>query len=224
MAPKLESAPKRAKPITTGLGRPVAGSAAFLALAAPPLSLLADYGRDTPEDPRQEREKPRPPRPASRARPPPPPPGFRTRLVSTRAGRVRKMIPVSVCGACRPEVLAALTLIQHRCDIVNTLVEDPAGFFCHSMSRQSERRICGGQATGHHPPRGAPPDPPSRDSYRSEGSPQPATHRPTPSPGWERYTSQTRDNLPPRLPDTGPYGKIDLMSRRQSQPNSARPR
>ncbi len=46
-----------------------------------------------------------PPRPASRARPPPPPPDVRTRSVSTRQGRVRKMIPVSVCGACRPEVL-----------------------------------------------------------------------------------------------------------------------
>ena len=45
------------------------------------------------------------PRSASRARPPPPPPDVRTRLVSTRQGRVRKMIPVSVCGACRPEVL-----------------------------------------------------------------------------------------------------------------------
>ena len=28
------------------------------------------------------------------------------------------------------------------------------------------------------------------------GLTQPTTHRPTPSPGWERYTSQTRDNLP----------------------------
>ena len=46
-----------------------------------------------------------PPRPASRARPPPPPPDVRTRPVSTRQGRVRKMIPVTVCGACRPEVL-----------------------------------------------------------------------------------------------------------------------
>ena len=83
--------------------------------------------------PRQEREKPRPRAPASRARPPPPPPRIRTRSVSTRQGRVRKMIPVSVCGACRPEVLAASPLIQHRCDIVNTLVGGSGGFFCHSM-------------------------------------------------------------------------------------------
>ena len=81
-----------------------------------------------PKTPTRTRKTP-PPRPASRARPPPPPPGFRTRSVSTRQGRVRKMIPVSVCGACRPEVLAALPLIQHRCDIVNTLVRDPTGFF-----------------------------------------------------------------------------------------------
>ena len=74
-----------------------------------------------------------PPRPASRARPPPPPPKIRTRLVSTRQGRVRKMIPVTVCGACRPEVIAALPLIQHRCDIVNTLVGRSGGFFCHSV-------------------------------------------------------------------------------------------
>ena len=70
-----------------------------------------------------------PPRPASRARPPPPPPWIRTRSVSTRQGRVRKMIPVTVCGASRPEVLAALPLIQHRCDIVNTLVGRSGGFF-----------------------------------------------------------------------------------------------
>ncbi len=74
-----------------------------------------------------------PPRPASRARPPPPPPKIRTRLVSTPEDRVRKMIPVTVCGACRPEVLAALPLVQHRCDIVNTLAGDPARFFCHSV-------------------------------------------------------------------------------------------
>ena len=48
--------------------------------------------------PRQEREKHRPHAPASRARPPPPPPVFRTRSVSTPKGRVRRMIPVSVCG------------------------------------------------------------------------------------------------------------------------------
>ncbi len=46
-----------------------------------------------------------PPRPASRARPPPPPPWIRTRSVSTRQGRVRKMIPVSVCAGGGPEVL-----------------------------------------------------------------------------------------------------------------------
>ncbi len=46
-----------------------------------------------------------PPRPASRARPPPPPPWVRTRSVSTRQGRVRKMIPVSVCAGGGPEVL-----------------------------------------------------------------------------------------------------------------------
>ncbi len=44
-------------------------------------------------------------------------------------GRVRRMIPVSVCAGCGPEVLAALSLIQHRCDIVNTLVGDLRGFF-----------------------------------------------------------------------------------------------
>ena len=41
--------------------------------------------------------------------------------------------PCPVGGTCGPEVLAALPLIQHRCDIVNTLVRDPAGFFCHSV-------------------------------------------------------------------------------------------
>ena len=54
---------------------------------------------------RQEREKPPPPRPAPRAQPPPPPPEFRTRSVSTPEGRVRRMIPVSVCGPGGPEVL-----------------------------------------------------------------------------------------------------------------------
>ncbi len=100
------------------------------------LPLVRPYPPQAPipaPGPRQEREKPRPRAPASRARPPPPPPRIRTRSISTRQGRVRKMIPVSVCGACRPEVLAALPLIQHRCDIVNTLVGGSDGFFCHSM-------------------------------------------------------------------------------------------
>ena len=57
-----------------------------------------------PRPPAGTRKTP-PPRPASRARPPPPPPDVRTRLVSTRQGRVRRMIPVSVCGPCGPEVL-----------------------------------------------------------------------------------------------------------------------
>ena len=57
-----------------------------------------------PRTPARTRKTP-PPRPASRARPPPPPPASRTRSVSTPEGRVRKMIPVSVCGASRPEVL-----------------------------------------------------------------------------------------------------------------------
>ncbi len=91
-----------------------------------------------PRTPARTRKTP-PPRPASRARPPPPPPWFRTRLVSTRQGRVRKMIPVSVCGACRPEVLAALPLVQHRCDIVNTLVGGSGGFFCHSVVLERAR-------------------------------------------------------------------------------------
>ena len=85
-----------------------------------------------PPAPARTRKTP-PPRPASRARPPPPPPRFRTRSVSTPEGRVRKMIPVTVCAGCGPEVLSAPPLIQHRCDKVNTLVRDPAGFFCHSM-------------------------------------------------------------------------------------------
>ena len=48
-------------------------------------------------------------------------------------GRVRKMIPVTVCAGCGPEVLSALPLIQHRCDKVNTLVGGSDGFFCHSV-------------------------------------------------------------------------------------------
>ena len=47
-------------------------------------------------------------------------------------GRVRKMIPAPVCGAGRPEVLAAVSIIRHRCDTVNTLVGGITGFFCHS--------------------------------------------------------------------------------------------
>ena len=75
-----------------------------------------------------------PPPPAPRARPPPPPPGFRTRLVSTPEGRVRRMIPVSVCGTCGPEVIATVSIIRHRCDIVNTLVGRSDGFFCRSVN------------------------------------------------------------------------------------------
>ena len=56
-------------------------------------------------DPPARTRKTPPPRPASRARPPPPPPWIRTRSVSTRQGRVRKMIPVSVCAGGGPEVL-----------------------------------------------------------------------------------------------------------------------
>ncbi len=98
----------------------------------PPVSPCSTPGQAPvhPRTPARTRKIP-PPRPASRARPPPPPPRIRTRSVSTRQGRVRKMIPVSVCGPCGPEVLAALPLIQHRCDKVNTLVRDPARFFCH---------------------------------------------------------------------------------------------
>ena len=50
------------------------------------------------------------PRPASRARPPPPPPEIRTRPVSTRQGRVRKMNPASVCGPGGPEGALASSL------------------------------------------------------------------------------------------------------------------
>ena len=82
----------------------------------------------TPGPPARTRKTP-PPRPARRARPPPPPPRFRTRLVSTPAGRVRKMIPVSVCGASRPEVLAASTLSGIGATRSIPLWADPADFF-----------------------------------------------------------------------------------------------
>ena len=107
-------------------------------LTPPPNPLVKPYSTPNPGknaslgSPARTRKTP-PPRPASRAQPPPPPPACRTRSVSTPEGRVRRMIPVSVCGPCGPEVLSALPLIQHRCDIVNTLVRDPAGFFCHSV-------------------------------------------------------------------------------------------
>ena len=69
---------------------------------SPAKPLVSPYPTLAP--PRKNAKTP-PPRPASRARPPPPPPGFRTRLVSTRQGRVRRMIPVSVCAGGGPEVL-----------------------------------------------------------------------------------------------------------------------
>ena len=81
----------------------------------------------TPGPPARTRKTP-PPRPARRARPPPPPPRFRTRLVSTPAGRVRKMIPVSVCGASRPEVLAAPSLSRIGATRSIPLWADPADF------------------------------------------------------------------------------------------------
>ncbi len=121
----------------------------------PPVSPCSTPGQAPvhPRTPARTRKIP-PPRPASRARPPPPPPRIRTRSVSTRQGRVRKMIPVSVCGPCGPEVLAALPLIQHRCDKVNTLVRDPAGFFCHF--RDSRPAISTSNGGGYRFSRGGP--------------------------------------------------------------------
>ena len=78
----------------------------------------------------------------------------------------------------------------------------PPGFRPPSGQYPGRVAFCGGPANGHHPPRGAPPDPPSRDSISLGGLTQPTTHRPTPSPEWERYTSQNQRPTSPqyRLP------------------------
>ena len=64
--------------------------------------------------------------------------------------RARKMIPVSVCAGCGPEGACGPTIIRHRCDKVNTLVGDPAGFFCHSVFGINRRRVP--TAPGRTPP------------------------------------------------------------------------
>ena len=69
-----------------------------------------------------------------------PPDGPAPTATTMRSGRVR-----SVPGGSRSEDdpcpglrylrtggACGFFIIPHRCDMVNTLVEDPAGFFCHS--------------------------------------------------------------------------------------------
>ena len=73
----------------------------------------------------------------------------------------------------------------------------PPGFWAPSGQYPGRVAFCGGPANGHHPPRGAPPDPPSRDSISLGGLTQPTTHLPTPSPEWKRYNlSKPETNLP----------------------------
>ena len=128
--PNPSSEPTGQAPIPqAGLGQEPARTA----LPANPPGQKAPYPTPkspypTPGPPARTRKTP-PPRPARRARPPPPPPRFRTRLVSTPAGRVRKMIPVSVCGASRPEVIAAPSLSRIGATRSIPLWADPADFF-----------------------------------------------------------------------------------------------
>ena len=82
-----------------------------------------------PKHPRQERENPAHRPRLRRAQPPPPPPAYPDAVGQYPEGRVRKMIPVSVCGASRPEVLAASTLSGIGATRSIPLWADPAGFF-----------------------------------------------------------------------------------------------